>query len=93
MTEHVVPVEAVDYTLAQFDDTLTALLATLGYDPTAQAVVRANPFGRNTLEVTGATSPVSVDTGDAIVNGRRYWNDAAKDIVIPTPSEIGRAHV
>lgn len=90
MTEHVVPVEAVDYTLAQFDDTLTALLAALGYDPATQSVLRANPFGRNTLEVTGATSPVSVDTGDAIVNGRRYWNDAVKDIVIPTPSAATR---
>lgn len=40
----------------------------------------------NELAVTGASSPVSVDTGAAIVYGMFYENDAGVTVNIPTPS-------
>ena len=40
----------------------------------------------NELEVTGAVTPVSVDTGFAIVDGKFYENDAAVNVVIPGPA-------
>lgn len=52
-------------------------------DRTAQGVIKGVD---NELEVTGATSPVSVDTGVAIVDGKIYTNDAAETVAIPTPS-------
>ena len=40
----------------------------------------------NELEVTGTTSPVSIDTGEAIVDGKRYINDATPTEAMSTPS-------
>lgn len=40
----------------------------------------------NELEVTGTTSPVSVDTGVALVDGKIYENGASEDVAVPTPS-------
>lgn len=40
----------------------------------------------NALEVSGTGSPVTVDTGAAIVYGLFYENDAAASVSIPTPS-------
>lgn len=39
----------------------------------------------NGLVVTGGTSPLSVDTGSAFVNGYFYWNTAPVNQVVPTP--------
>jgi len=39
----------------------------------------------NDLEVTGATSPVSVNTGGAVIYGLCYENDAAVTVTVPTP--------
>lgn len=38
------------------------------------------------LAVSGVTSPVDVETGAAIVDGKFYENDAAATIAVPTPS-------
>jgi hypothetical protein len=40
----------------------------------------------NLLAVTGATSPVSVNTGWAWVNGKLYKNTAAVTVAVPTPA-------
>jgi hypothetical protein len=41
---------------------------------------------RNNLEVTGVSSPVSVDTGGACVYGGLYDSDSAVTVSIPTPA-------
>lgn len=48
------------------------------------------PGVANKLQVTGATSPVSVNTGAGMVYGRFYENDAAVDVAIPTPAASAR---
>jgi len=40
----------------------------------------------NELEITGAVSPISVNTGAAFDDGKFYENDSAASIVIPTPA-------
>jgi len=40
----------------------------------------------NQLEITGATSPISVNTGAAFVDGKFYENDAAASVVVPSPT-------
>lgn len=44
----------------------------------------------NQLAVTGTASPVSIDTGRALVNGTWYYNDVAVTVVIPTPAALTR---
>lgn len=39
----------------------------------------------NELEVTGAVSPIQVDTGSAFVDGTYYQNTAAVNVVVPSP--------
>ena len=39
----------------------------------------------NELEVTGVSSPVSMNTGYAVADGFGYYNDAALDIAVATP--------
>lgn len=51
-------------------------------DPSTEFVVAG---ALNELATTGATSPVSMATGYAVVDGIPYKNDAAKDIAIATP--------
>jgi hypothetical protein len=45
---------------------------------------------QNELAVTGAVSPVSMNTGGAIVQGTKYKNDAAVSITVPTPAASTR---
>lgn len=40
----------------------------------------------NELAVSGSASPLSVATGRAQVGGFHYWNDAAKNLTVTTPS-------
>lgn len=54
----------------------------LTQDPTTECVVAG---ALNELAVTGATSPVSMATGYAVVDGTAYKNDAAKDVAVATP--------
>jgi hypothetical protein len=90
MAESVLPVEGVAYSANVFDDLFVALLCGVGYSPTTQAPLRTNPWGYNTLGVTGATSPVAVASGAAIVNGKLYRNTASVNVNIPTPASNPR---
>lgn len=40
----------------------------------------------NEIEITGGTSPISINTGAAIVDGKFYENDSSANIVVPTPA-------
>lgn len=51
-------------------------------DRTTQGVVNGV---LNSLQVTGVGSPISVNTGYALVDGKFYKNDASTNVVIPTP--------
>tara|TARA_Y100000310_G_scaffold343856_1_gene453520 strand:+ start:1265 stop:2680 length:1416 start_codon:yes stop_codon:yes gene_type:complete len=44
----------------------------------------------NELEVTGAASPVTVDTGVALNDGTYYLNDVAVNVVVATPAAAQR---
>ena len=44
----------------------------------------------NNLAVTGAASPVAVNTGSALVYGIWYENDASANVTIPTPASNPR---
>lgn len=44
----------------------------------------------NELEVTGASSPVAVNTGQALVYGIPYFNSASVNVAIPTPAASTR---
>lgn len=44
------------------------------------------PNYTNELEITGATSPVSVNTGAAFCDGKFYENDSATSVTIPSPA-------
>lgn len=44
----------------------------------------------NGLQITGAVSPIDVDTGVAMVDGNYYANDTSVPIVIPTPVSAAR---
>lgn len=44
----------------------------------------------NELAVSGASSPVSIATGAALVSGHPYLNDAASTLVIPSPAAATR---
>lgn len=44
----------------------------------------------NALAVTGTSSPISVDTGRAMVDGTWYENDVAVPVTVPTPAASTR---
>jgi hypothetical protein len=63
-----------------------------GYDMTETTRMFAAYFGEgvvtgylNTLAVTGIASPISINTGGAILHGFFYHNDTALPIVVATP--------
>jgi len=45
-----------------------------------------DPIDGNKLAVTGTASPLSMATGRAQVAGFHYWNDAALNLTVPTPT-------
>lgn len=49
-----------------------------------------SPDYLNELAVTGATSPVSVATGAALVYGIPYFNSAGVNVTVPTPASSTR---
>jgi len=49
-----------------------------------------SPDYLNELAVTGATSPVSVATGAALVYGIPYFNSASVNVTVPTPASSTR---
>lgn len=69
----------VPYTEANWIDFLRGMFV---YDATTEGVVAG--FG-NTLAVTGAASPLSVNTGRAVVYGFPYHNDASASLTVATP--------
>lgn len=44
----------------------------------------------NEIEITGSASPVSVNTGAALVDGKFYENNSSATIAVPTPSGATR---
>lgn len=51
-----------------------------------QANVGVFPGVLNELAVTGSSSPLSVDTGRAVVYGFPYWADSSVSVAVSTPS-------
>lgn len=72
------------YAQDRMQDVMRTLSAT---DPTLYYVA---PARLNELAVTGSSSPVAMNTGEAFVNGRHYLNDASLNITIPTPTTSTR---
>ncbi len=56
-------------------------------DRTTQGVLRNY---LNELAATGGTSPVAINTGAALVDGKFYENTASVNVVIPTPAGATR---
>ena len=71
--------DAGPYSDDDWSDTWRVLFQT---DRTDQGIIYAY---LNELAVTGATSPVAVDTGAALVDGKYYENDASLNVTIPSP--------
>lgn len=77
------PVENVEYAADLFDDLFQAMYS--------DGVVVSGLHASNKLAVTcGGSSPVSVDTGAAWLNGKLVKNTASVDVAIPTPSTATR---
>lgn len=72
------------YTDDEFSD-LWRLLFTS--DPATQGVISGY---LNALAASGAVSPVAINTGAALVDGKAYINDASLNVTIPTPSGATR---
>lgn len=74
---------AGDGSAAYTQDEATRLFRSLvGGDPAYNYVL---PGVDNELQVTGSSSPVSINTGAAFVYGFFYWNDSIVTKTIPTP--------
>ena len=76
--------DAGPYTDDQWSDMYRALFQS---DRTTQGIIDGH---LNELVVTGATSPVAVDTGAALVDGKFYENDASLNVTIPSPAGATR---
>lgn len=72
---------ATTYTQTQLFAWLKRML--VGRSPTTEGVLAGY---NNELAVSGSASPVSINTGAAIVYGVPYENDTSTTIAIPTPS-------
>ncbi len=81
-----------DATLAPYTDDAWSDIwkAIFNVDNTKEGVL----FGRlNELEVTGAVSPVAINTGYAIVDGKFYGNSASLNVVVATPAVSTRKDI
>ncbi len=85
MTCDLIPVTGSAHSASRFDDVTDAILRAVGYDPAGANVLRANPWGLNTLAVSGTSSPVDIATGAAIVNGKLFRVTAAETEAVATP--------
>lgn len=85
MTCDLIPVTGSAHSASRFDDVTDAILRAVGYDPAGANVLRANPWGLNTLAVTGTSSPVDIATGAAVVNGKLFRVTAAETEAVATP--------
>ena len=75
------------YSADEWDDMFEALFNS-GATPHENFGVCAGYL--NELEVTGAVTPVTVDTGAALVHGKWYLNDSALTIAVPVPAGATR---
>lgn len=72
-----------DATLAPYDDDeFSDFIRVLFQDNTDEGVIQDR---LNDLSCSGGTTPVVMSTGYALVDGKLYYNDAAKNITISTP--------
>lgn len=71
------------YTQADTSNFSKVLAACAGFEGVA-------PGFLNTLTVTGAASPVAVNTGGGVVDGKPYLNSASVNVAIPTPTTLTR---
>lgn len=85
MAQSILPVEGVEYSANAFDDIFEAL-AVRG-DAATQGVVRGK---LNELAVSGTSSPLSVASGWAFVNGKLYKSTAAEEVAVPSPAAATR---
>ena len=76
--------DAGPYTFDNWVDMIQSLVAALG---AGEGVFKTQLNG---LVVSGAASPLSVATGNALVNGTWYHSDAAESVVIATPGASTR---
>lgn len=76
----VLPVDTTEYTSEAFDDLIEAV-SVMG-DAATQGVVRGM---LNALAVSGASSPVAVATGWAIVKGKLVKNTASANVNVASP--------
>ncbi len=72
------------YSAANFNQFVREAFLT---NPASEGVLRG--IGSN-LAVSGASSPVAVAAGSAIVYGFFYFNDASLNVTIPTPTTATR---
>ncbi len=72
------------YTDDQFTDNYRKLFS---YDRTVQGILRG---AGNELAATGTGSPVAINTGMAIVDGKIYENSASLNVTVPTPASATR---
>lgn len=68
------------YSDGEFTDIYRLLFTS---DPAAQGIVSGY---LNQLAGSGSVSPVAINTGAAIVDGKVYINDASINVIIPMPS-------
>lgn len=78
---------ATAYTMAEIAEVFRALFTSDNY--ATQGVLKGY---LNDLAVTGVTSPLSVNTGAAMVYGFFYTNSAAKSVTITTPTNGTTGH-
>lgn len=81
MAQSVMPIDSVEYTSNAFDDLIEAIALQGG--AAGAGVVRGM---LNELAVTGAATPLAINTGWAIVKGKLYKNTASVDLAISTPA-------
>lgn len=71
-------------------DNLFQLYRALFAGVTGTDLAGVAPDYLNKLAVTGSSSPLSVDTGAALVYGVPYFNSAAVSVAVPTPASATR---
>jgi hypothetical protein len=78
-----------DASLAPYDDDEFSDLYAILFvsDNTLQGIIQGYA---NALAITGSVSPLSMNTGAALVDGKVYVNTAAVSIAVPTPSVATR---
>ncbi len=82
--------DAGPYSADEWAEIWRTLLAGHTTSPWQRSCVLAGDQGTGALAVSGATSPVSIAVGQALVHGTWYENDAVSTLAIPTPGGATR---